>query len=139
MKKSVADASILIKLFIPESGSEKVKNWARVWRSGNLEVLCPQLVVAEFANVIWHKVNRNEIERSIGRDIIKDFCQLPIRIIDHKGIIEAAFTLANQLNITIYDSLYATLAYKISSEFVTADQKLADKLKSSPIITKVIR
>ena len=138
MKKEVVDCSVLIKIFIPEEGSKDACEWLLGWRGFKFEVFAPQLVVAEFANVIWHKVKLKELEKSTARDILKDFLQLPLRLIEHNGIVEAAFSLAVEHDITVYDSLYAALAYKLRSSLVTADRKLAMKLKSAPITIQTI-
>lgn len=138
MRIEVADCSILIKLFVPENESKSAVLWSKGWRAGKFEVTSPELVMAEFANVIRHKVRKKEISNSIGREIIKDFMRLPLRIVNHGVLIEAAFNLALNHEITVYDALYAALAYRLNTPLVTADIVLVKKLKSSPVICEPI-
>lgn len=138
MKIEVADCSILIKLFVPENESKSAVLWSKGWRAGKFEVTAPELVIAEFTNVIWRKVRKKEISNSIGREIIKDFMKLPLRIVNHSVLVEAAFNLAVGHEITVYDALYAALAYRLNAPLVTADIVLIKKLKSSSVICKTI-
>lgn len=138
MKNEVVDCSVLVKLFVPEKGSQDAICWCKNWRNGKIEVFAPELVIAEFANVIWHKVWRKEIDPSIGSSSVADFMKLPIRIVEHGTLIEGAFNMAISHEITVYDALYAALAYKLDATLVTADNILAKKLKPSPVVCRTI-
>lgn len=138
MIKTVIDCSLLVKLFIPEEGSDLVASAFEKWRTSDAELWAPELLLIEFTNVIWHKVKRKELSYQLARASISDLLKLPINIAKHSILIEAAFRLAEEFNITAYDACYAALAHYLRSPFATADKKLATRLKDSPIEIEVM-
>jgi predicted nucleic acid-binding protein len=45
-----------------------------------------------------------------------------------QDLLEEAFSIAATFDRTVYDSLYVALAVRLKSEFVTADERLANAL-----------
>lgn len=58
MTEVVIDASIAIKWVIDEPGTDEALTLRR-----NARLIAPELLVAECANVLWKKVQRNELSR----------------------------------------------------------------------------
>lgn len=138
MNRIVVDCNILVKLFIPEVESDKCAAFFQERKSAGLETWIPELCIIEFANVIWHKVHRKELPLPMAREIIADFLSLPLKIAGHVDLVKAAFKLATELNITVYDASYAALAHYLRVPLITADKKLAMKLKDGPVSTELI-
>lgn len=138
MSDEVVDCSVVVKLFVPEEGTDSAVEWSKRWRNGKINIWAPELIIAEFANVIWYKIVRKEISRKIGRESIADFLKLPINTVSHESLVEASFKLACENNITVYDALYCALSYKLRCPLTTADRKLANSMKSTAIVTKII-
>jgi predicted nucleic acid-binding protein len=46
-------------------------------------------------------------------------------------VIDDAFKLATDFDITVYDAAFVALAYRLNIRFLTLDQKLAKKIKDT--------
>ncbi len=138
MIKVVIDCGLLAKLFIPEEGSDAAAGTFEKWRTSDAELWAPELLLIEFTNVMWHKVKRKELSYQLARANISDLLKLPINIAKHSILIEAAFRLAEEFNITAYDACYAALAHYLRAPFATADKKLATRLKESSIEIEIV-
>lgn len=138
MKRVVADCSVIVKLFVPEVGSEASADLFEKWMVGGTEVWIPELAIIEFANVMWQKVRRKEIVKHLARGIIDDFLKLPFHVASHRQLAGPSLRLSMELDITAYDACYAALAHYLNAALFTADRKLAGSLKSGPIAVSVI-
>ena len=93
------------------------------------DLLAPDLIVAEIANILWKKAQRGEISKlaaSIAASLLANagieyvaMGQLLVRLV------ELAMTLAHPA----YDCLYLVAAMDLDTPFVTADTRLLNKLR----------
>lgn len=127
MKKVVVDASIAAKWFIPEVHSDSA---ARLLDS-ELVLLAPDLIGAEFGNILWKKLRRAEITKEEAAAILNAFGALPLEIHPSAALLTAAFHIAVSLDRTVYDSLYLALAAAENCVLVTADAKFHDAVRRS--------
>ena len=75
MSRYVLDASVGVKLYVPEVHSDLA---ARFFGDGH-ELIAPDLLPSEFANILWKKsTQRGEISISEGQRILTEFQSLPI-------------------------------------------------------------
>ena len=68
-RKLVVDANVVIKWYVPEVGSTQA---ADLLQSG-ADLLAPDLLVAEFGNVLWKKVRRGELDVAEAEEITEAF------------------------------------------------------------------
>ena len=130
----VVDASIAVKWFILEVHSEDA---ARLLRSKQ-DFLAPDLIWAEVGNVLWKKVLRKEISFEQARGILKDFLRFPVQTFGSHALLDAAWGLAAQYGITVYDSLYLAVAISQNCSAVTADRKFYGSLHTKPVGQKFL-
>ncbi|MBI2908256.1 MAG: type II toxin-antitoxin system VapC family toxin [Chloroflexi bacterium] len=126
--KLVVDASVAVKWYVPETGSDVAA--AVLARPDAL--LAPEFLVAEFGNVLWKKVRRLEMDRSEAEEIIDAFLSsrpVDLRPVSH--FLPAAFDIAVRWSITVYDALYLAVAVAESSSLVTADEGLTRALRGT--------
>lgn len=127
MKPLVIDASIAIKWFIPEAGSDA----AIQLLSKKHHLLAPDLIRAEVGNIVWKLHRRQFIKTDDVYHIVNDFLAMPIDIHDSELLISNAVEIAVETGTTVYDSLYFALAVEKGAVMVTADAKLATALKDT--------
>jgi len=127
MKTLVIDASVAIKWFIPEEGSIAAVGLL----DGKRELIAPDLIRPEVANIIWKLCSRGLLKMEEASQIIEDFLSLPVDIHDNEPLIRGAFEIAAQTKRTVYDSLYLALAIQAHGVMVTADEKFANALKKT--------
>ncbi|MCY2925906.1 MAG: type II toxin-antitoxin system VapC family toxin [Planctomycetota bacterium] len=129
MKHLVVDASVVVKLFFEEEYSQSAE---RIVASAE-ELLAPDLIWAETANVIWKRHRNGEISPEDAAAIGAQIAALPLNIHDSGGLIADALDLAMQTGRTVYDCLYLAVAVKTGSILATGDRRLANALAGGPM------
>ena len=122
--KLTVDASVVVKWYVSESYSEE----ARLLLAHRLERFAPDILLAEYANVIWRKIRQNEITSPL-----EYFRELPrlqeaVAFLPVADLIERAAQLAVQISHPVYDCLYLACAEATDSTLITADQSLENKV-----------
>ncbi|QND54982.1 type II toxin-antitoxin system VapC family toxin (plasmid) [Phyllobacterium sp. 628] len=119
METLIIDASIAIKWVVEEDGTDQALKLR-----GRYRFAAPELLVAECANILWKKVQRNELvadEANLGARLLQ---RADIELIGMRGLMEQATMLAILLGHPAYDCIYIALAQHQKCRFVTADERL---------------
>ena len=126
----VIDASVVLKLLLPEEGSEAVRSlWGR-WVSQAVEVVAPFLLAYEVPSVLRNKVFRGELPPEAGEAASAAFRTQEISLLHPDGMDERTWELAKQGNLpTCYDAAYLALAELMEAELWTADRRFATALR----------
>ena len=127
MKPLVIDASVAIKWFIPEQGSDKAIRLLDSKRP----LIAPDLIRPEIANILWKLKSRRLLKADLLQQMLADFLAMPLDIYDSQPFIQAAFDLAVETGRTVYDSLYLALAIGTNGTLVTADKRLTNALTNT--------
>jgi len=123
LKSVVIDASVAIKWVIEEDGT---RDALAVLKGAALKA--PDLLLAEFANILWKKVERNELLTDEAIMAARLIQQVDMEIFATRGLLEEATRLAIALNHPAYDCIYLSLALQNGWPFITADTRLLRKL-----------
>jgi len=128
----VIDTSALIRLFIPDGPiPEGLENFFTGVEKGNNTAIAPELLLVEAANVLDRKRKMAEISKPESIRLLTDMLSMPIRCFPHGPLIPAAFDLALEHGVTLYDAVYLALAVEQSAVLFSADRemlKIAEKL-----------
>ncbi|NLV23952.1 MAG: type II toxin-antitoxin system VapC family toxin [Deltaproteobacteria bacterium] len=127
----VVDASVLIKAYVPETGSEAAARFFAAMDGGEVEALAPDLIYSESGNILWKKVRRGELTAGEAREISAAILGLPLRVEPGHVLLPLALDLALSCGVTVYDALYLALACVHETTFVTADRKLVLALEAT--------
>lgn len=119
MKKVVVDASVAMKWFVPEVHSAAA---ARLLDS-EIALFAPDLLASEFGNTVWKKLRRGELSRAEADEILSAFAKVPVQTHRSADLLAPAFTLAVELDRSVYDCLYLAAAVAEDCAVVTADAK----------------
>jgi len=130
----VVDASVVIKWLLPESHSGAAR---RVLTEDN-QLLAPDLLWAELGNVLWKRYRAHDLAAEEARDLLRDFKRFPINTIPSIMLVSAALDIATRFNRTVYDSLYLASALSRRCRFVTADRRLYNSLRRSPLAPSLL-
>ncbi len=133
MIKAVVDASAFVRLYIPdgplpEGLIEIIKKALKV----ESVLLAPDLMLAEASQVVLKKINRAELDKRIGEKIISSMQSIPFQYISNSILLNKSFALSLSNDISIYDSLYVSLALKAEALLFTCDEqmrKIYEKIK----------
>jgi predicted nucleic acid-binding protein len=134
MSNYVVDASVGIKLFVVEDGSDLVsKLFAQLTADPPAQFYVPDLFFIECTNILWKYVWRFDYPAENARQDVIDLRALALITVSTVDLIEPALDLALKYEITAYDASYVALAECLALPFVTADATLARKLVGSSI------
>ena len=114
-----------VKWFLPEPLTVE----ALTWLSPDVELLAPDLLHAEVANVVWQRVQRREIRDVEARAVLTSLTATPIMLTSTGSLVAAALEISLAARIAVYDAIYLALAGAYACPLVTADRKLADRAR----------
>jgi len=122
----VVDASIVVKWFVYEEGSDKALEIRDKYISGELKLIAPEIINFEVLNALYYKrlFSEEEIKEIAEALDAFSFELYPLKGGYAKKTVEVAF----KNSITIYDSSYISLAIMKNTYMYTADEKLMEKI-----------
>jgi predicted nucleic acid-binding protein len=135
----VIDASVLVKAFIPENGSEEAGSLLARAETAEIGLIAPELIYPETANILWKKVRRNELTLDEAREIAEAVLAVPIRAEAAASTFLLALDIALAFGVTAYDAQYVALAEALDCQLITADQKLASTLEGTGLAVRIRR
>jgi len=121
----VADASVVIKWYVPEIHSEA----ARRLRKSAYRLHVPDFFLLEFGNVVCKKLRRGDITKQLSDTMINDVQTILLEWHKNEPLFSKAFEIANETRRSLYDCLYLSLAVSLDAQMVTADLRLYNALK----------
>ena len=122
----VVDSSVAVKWFVVEPYSTEARRILDAYQNGLLSFLVPDLISAEFGNIIWKKHIFQGLAASDAQDILDRFRQLQFTFTPTAEFLEDAYKIAVTHRRTVYDALYLALSVRENCQFVTADEKLVN-------------
>jgi predicted nucleic acid-binding protein len=131
MTKLVVDSSVAVKWFLPEPYSTQARRILDGYQIGALTLLAPDLINAEFGNIIWKKHLYQGLAADDAEAVIKEFGKLAFVLTLTSVLLEEAYRLAVARQQTVYDCVYVALSIREGCQFVTADEKLVNAIGSS--------
>jgi predicted nucleic acid-binding protein len=124
----VVDSSVVAALVTPEQYSD----WASKKIAEYDDFHALDLNYYEVANAIKYKIS----DRFDAKDTLEAFNQAT-EILDlyavhnFSEVINNALAIAIELNITVYDAAFLSLAQKLNAKLLTLDQKLVKKIEGT--------
>ncbi len=132
MSLYVVDASVAVKLYVPEVHSEQ----AIQFFADEHELIVPEFMLAEFANIVWKKsALLGELTEAEAQAIVDAVQELPLGYYYTNGLLSDAMRIALTTKRTVYDSLYIALAEAQGCQMMTDDRKLYESLQSTSLAT----
>ncbi len=130
--RCVVDASIAIKLFITQEGSEQAETlFGKLGTAPDTELYVPDLFYAECANVLWQYVRRANYPATEAKTSLTRLKALDLQIVSLPELVSEALDIAIAQTISAYDACYVELANRLDLPMVTADQKLLRTLQGT--------
>jgi predicted nucleic acid-binding protein len=118
------DASVVLKLLVYESGTDRALEWLTS-REGE-ELVAPSLLLAEVASVLQRRVQTGELTPTERADAMDALESLEVRVVWDFDLIRRAAALADELDqATVYDTIYLAVAEREQCALLTADHKFA--------------
>jgi predicted nucleic acid-binding protein len=128
MKSLVMDASVAAKWFLPEPDAPAAVRLL----NGRYRLAAPDLIRAEFGNIVWKLRSRNVLDTNEASEMIEHFLSMPLEIHDTTCLLASALEIAISTHRTVYDSLYLALAVELDGIVITADERWVNALQRTP-------
>jgi predicted nucleic acid-binding protein len=119
----VIDASVAIKWVIGENGTDA----ANRLRWSGTKFHAPDLIVAETGNILWKKVQRDELTPAEALVACRVLRLAPVEVHAMGPLQALALEMAIALQHPVYDTTYLALARALDAPMVTADRRLVGK------------
>lgn len=129
MSRYVIDSSVAVKWFVPEVHSSAA---ARLLEDSH-ELFAPDFLPIELANVIWKKRRQGELSPEESEAILRLVPATPLQLCTSLEVLGTALQIANTIDQTVYDSLYLALAYRENAPLLTADKRLYNSARETPL------
>ena len=135
----VVDASVGIKLFLDEEGSDLALHlFRRLAANPPALFYVPDLFYVECANILWKYTRRFGYPAENARHDLADLQALHLLTVSTADLLTDTFEIAITHTMTAYDACYAALAQQVKLPLITADAALYRKLQASPIQCRLL-
>lgn len=129
MTSLIVDASVAVKWFVAEQDFER----ALLLRSSGLDLIAPELVIAEVGNALWKRFHRKMLSEGEVRALMPLLHRPFDRLLPLTELMVKASDLAIDLDHPIYDCFYLALASREAAPLVTADKRLLEAARRARI------
>jgi predicted nucleic acid-binding protein len=129
IKSYVVDASVAAKWYFPEPLSER----AEALLEQSNEILAPDILLVEVAQLAWKRARRGEIGETVADRIVAELRKVPFELKPTADLVTAALPLALHRGFTLTDAFYIALAVQSGCPLVTADRRLCDTLRTGSL------
>ncbi len=129
MSTRILDTSVAIAWYLPETFSDKARNWRDRILAGTIRALVPSLHYIEFANVLRTYVKRGELEADLAEEIYSVHLESPLEVVDPQR--DEILRTALDFSATSYDAVYINLALRQGAPLLTGERT------TTPWVTKL--
>ena len=131
----IVDTSVAIKWFVKEDLHEQAIALSELGH----ELVAPNLIFAEVANVLRRRVRLGHISEEQAARSVKNLAKAFRHIVAIETVIDAAFDHSAQLDHSVYDVVYLVCALERPGSFlVTSDAKFEAKARTAGFGEKVL-
>lgn len=130
--RCVVDASVAVKLFIEQEGSEQAEElFTKLSTETDTELYVPELFYAECANVLWQYVRRANYPATEAKASLVRLKALALQRVAIPELVNEALDIAIAHSISAYDACYVELSNRLKVPLVAADSKLIRALEGT--------
>lgn len=129
LKRYIVDASVAARWYFPEPLAEH----ADALLQQRSEILAPDILPVELAQLVWKRARRGEIDETMAHRIVEELRRVPLELRPTSELVSAALPLALHHGLTLIDAFYIALAVQVGCPFLTADRWLYDALRAGPL------
>jgi predicted nucleic acid-binding protein len=125
----VVDASVAVKIFVPEALSAEAQAvFARFASENGAELIVPDFFFIECANVFWKWVQRSAYSAKAAQGHLRDLTGLGLTAIPAQVLAGDALDIALKHRVTAYDACYIAAAAQPRLPLITADERLVKQV-----------
>jgi predicted nucleic acid-binding protein len=123
-EKFVLDCSVAAKWVLPEPDRAPALEWFERYASGEVLLIAPDLLLAEFASLVAKRNRRKEISAEQAHQAFRLMTKCAPRLFDMRPHLLRALDLSLQYKLSLWDCVYLALALEHDCPVLTADRRL---------------
>ena len=127
----VLDASVAAKWFLPSEGEPLSGQAFRLlerYASDQVQLAVPDLFWPELGTILLKAARQGRIAVPSAAAAVAQMQSRRFSTVPSRSLLHDAFKIANAFGRPVYDCMYVALAVAQNTEFVTADERLANAL-----------
>jgi predicted nucleic acid-binding protein len=120
----VVDCSVVAKWALPESGiaaADRILEWHS---GGEIVLVAPDILLAEFASLLAKRSRRKLISAERAGEAFRLLNRGVLRLFDMRPRLPLALELALRYHLSLWDCIYLAMAIDLDCPVITADQRL---------------
>lgn len=137
MTRYVVDASVVVQLLITDTNSAETEVLFDSIDDGN-KLYIPEFGLLECTNVLWKYVRFQNLKQSDAESLVDDLIELDVVMTPAIGLMPRALKIGLKHQLAIYDSIYITLAERLTYPLITADRRQTKAAKAEGLTLKDI-
>ena len=123
-EKLVIDCSVATKWILNEPGRVLAMRLLERWQSGEILLIAPDLLLAEFASLLAKRNRRNELNEQQSKQAYQLMVRSSPILYDMRPFLPFALDLSLQHQLSLWDAVYLALAIEHNCSLITADARL---------------
>lgn len=129
----VLDTSVVVKWFRQgEVLAERALVVRDAYLEGQIRVSVPSLLAYELANLLRYK---QDITTAQVKQAVRSLFDMRLEwVLPTHAVLQRAVEIAQAYDTTVYDAVFAALADSAGATFVTADERLCQRLSALPYV-----
>ena len=120
----VLDCSVAAKWVLPEPDGEPALRLFERYRSGELLLIAPDLLLAEFASLLAKRNRRKQISGEQAHEAFRLMTRCAPKLFDMRPLLVRALELSLRHQMSLWDCVYVALAAEHRCPCLTADRRL---------------
>jgi predicted nucleic acid-binding protein len=120
----VLDCSIAAKWLLPEPGRGPALKLLDRYEAGEIGLIAPDLLLAEFASLLGKRHRRKQISAEQAYQAYNLMTKSAPRLYETRPLLLHALDLSLRHRMSLWDCVYLALAREHNCDFLTADQRL---------------
>jgi predicted nucleic acid-binding protein len=138
-REFVLDCSVAAKWVLPEPERAPALEWFEQYAAGEVALIAPDLLLAEFASLIAKRSRRKQISASQARVAFGLMAKCAPRLFDMRPRLLRALDLSLQYQMSLWDCAYLALALEPDCPVLTADRRLFRAGKAGHPSVRLVR
>jgi len=120
----VLDCSVAAKWILPEPDRAPALRLFERYASGEISLIAPDLLLAEFASLLAKRNRRKQISTEQAQHAFVLMTRSAPRLFDMRPRLLRALELSLRHQLSLWDCVYLTLALEFDCPLLTADRRL---------------
>ena len=120
----VVDCSVAAKWVLPEPDRGSAMRLFKSWESGEVTLIAPDLLLAEFASLLAKRSRRKQLSVGQAAQAFQLMRRSAPRLYDMRPRLALALEVSLQNHLSLWDGVYVALALEHECPLVTADRRL---------------